>query len=123
MKLNPIQTKLYNTAYKCLNNAANGKTKDAVENFTELYKLGKNNPTTLKLATRKAEVDILRHEIFDKGLTYGFYPPKRIFNYLKFDFNKNVRKINKEFKDIYNNLYPKTGAIRNKLIKNRKVSL
>lgn len=123
MKLNPIQTKLYNTAYKCLDNAANGNTTEAVKGFQEMFNLGKDNPAMLKLISNKAEREMLRHEVCDLGLIYGFYPLKRTFNYLKFGFNKQVKQINKEFSNLYNSLYPKTASMRDKLIKSGKVTL
>lgn len=123
MKLNKIQSQIYDNAYNCLKNAANGKTKDAVKNFANVYELGKDNITMTKLICRDAEKKWVRHEIVDEGLIPGFYPIKRVFNYLKFEFNKQTQAINKLFQELHEKNYPTTYKLRDKLIQNDRVTL
>lgn len=123
MKLTPIQQRIYDSAYSCLRNAAHGNTDIALKDYKNIYELGKDNLTITKLICHQAEKDWMGFEISKEGLVPGFYPIKRVFNYMKFDFSKTCREISQKVREIFKTTYPKTYKIRNRLIHENKVRI
>lgn len=114
---NMIKDPVYRAAYRSTVNATYGRVKASAFEKTKFYNLGKQNPAQAKLISKSAVKDVLAD--------IGNIPNKimAIKTLFLSGLKKNCRKAAKEFNKEYKTLYPKTHKMRDKIIRQNKVSL
>lgn len=119
---------IYETAYAEAKNLINGNNKIAARQYASFCKLGKNNPAQAKLISRVAVFDALGDYAIKTPDT-NINPYKTVFKFVKniikekLFHSKHYKFEKKAFDKAYQELYPKTHKMRDKLLNKGKVRL
>ncbi len=116
---------VFKYAYEGYTHGFNGRSKQAVKSFTNMYNAGVKNPTQAKFAmeqaSKKAEYDY--NKTTKNSEIKSFYNSIKTWGrtFVDYIINPEFRKADNAFYNEYNKLYPKTGYLREAIMAERNM--